>query len=72
MPSENLNKVELKFEQKVYKIELPDLEGFTGQISLNFHCKSGIVMEAGVIKKGSVTVESYQQNEELTSDVDMI
>ena len=53
-----MNKIELKFENKLYKIELPDLEGFTGQLALIFHCKSGILMEAQVQKKGSIAISS--------------
>ena len=50
------NKIELKFENKIYKVELPDLEGFTGQLALIFHTKSGILMEAQVHKKGSISI----------------
>ena len=61
-----MNKIELKFDQKIYKIELPDLESFTGQLALIFHCKSGILMEAQVQKKGSIAMnEGYQQKHEI-------
>lgn len=57
-----LNKIELKFENKIYKVELPDLEGFTGQLALVFHTKAGILMEASVSKKGSIIIgNSYSE-----------
>ena len=68
-----MNKIELKFDQKIYKVELPDLESFTGQVALIFHCKSGILMEAQVQKKGSIAMnESYAHNQQLQKDTGMV
>jgi len=68
-----MNKIELRFEQKTYKVELPDLEVFTGQIALTFNCKSGILMEASITKKGSVIIgETYQQLQQLAKDTGVV
>lgn len=68
-----MNKIELKWEGKLYKVELPELEEFTGQLALVFHCKHGVLMEAIIEKKGSVNFpESFQQNTQLHKDIDML
>ncbi len=47
------SKVEIKFENKIYRAELPDLESFTGQLSLTFHLKEGVLMKADISKSTS-------------------
>ena len=51
------NQIEIKFEFKTYKLELPDLEGFTGQLTLALHCRQGVPMQVVVTKMGSVMVD---------------
>ena len=53
----NSNQIEIKFESKTYKLELPDLEGFTGQLTLALHCRQGIPIQVVVTKMGSVMVD---------------
>ena len=57
-----MNKIELKFEQKLYRVEMPDIEGFTGELDLIFHYKFGILKGAQVLKKGSIELSTNEDN----------
>lgn len=70
---ENRNRIELKFENRTYLVELPDLEEFTGQLALIFHCKAGQLMKAVIEKKGSIDFpEGYPQKLQLQKDTGML
>ena len=57
-----LERVNLKFEDQLYKAEVPVNEGFTGQVALVFHWKDGILLKAQVNKSASASFTEKVDN----------
>lgn len=51
-----LQKILLKFEDLVYKVEMPTDDKFTGQVGLVFHFKEGQLMKGEVQKFSSAVI----------------
>lgn len=64
-------KIEIKFEDKSYRAEIPELPNFTGQLMLLFHLKLGNLMKvdiskssSGIIMQDLSTIEAIEKNVE--------
>lgn len=52
-----LQKVILRFDNQIYKVEMPVEDKMTGQIALVFHYKEGQLMKSEIQKSSKVSID---------------